>query len=270
MDLIQVFQNTRMISGAEYAKETNRSIQDLILYDDPYDEIDDVFEVTEGDMKIRWVHGGTVSTAYELAESCERVAMLDFADAKKPGGWVEEGAPTQEENMCRCTNLYEALISPEAKPYFTVNNQFGDVTHFVESYTDSMLYVPNVAIFKDDSMYERIPTRFVDVIVSPAPCGYTEDSFATMDYRIAGFLKAAYKQGATDLVLGAWGCGAFGQPPEVTGEAFASALKDYRIFKSVTFAIRETVKTRWVDPTFELFKKAFETTYYAEDEDGEE
>lgn len=260
---IREFSSTRIISSTVFRTETQESIDSLRYYRDPYAEIpeDSVPFVPEA-MPINWVKGGTVATAYNLQQEGNRVAMLDFADAKKPGGWPEEGAPTQEENICRCSNLYEILISKEASEYYRVNNPNNNVGHEEEPYTDALLYVPKVVIFKDDSSYKNIASKRVDVIVSPAPCGYTEGSFLIMDYRIAGFLKAAYENGATDLVLGAWGCGVFGQPVAVVARAFGNALRDYNVFNSVTFAFRPTYENSTPRYTAERFKKAFESVYY--------
>ena len=50
---------------------------------------------------VKMIQGGTVNTGYANADKM-RVAILNFADAIKYGGWVEYGAQTQEENICRC------------------------------------------------------------------------------------------------------------------------------------------------------------------------
>ena len=58
--------------------------------------------------------------------------------------------------------------------------------------------------------------------------------------RIRIMLRAAEKYGYTELVLGAWGCGAFGNPPEKVAEYFRKILVDEgygRMFNEVCFAI---------------------------------
>ena len=40
------------------------------------------------------------------------------------------------------------------------------------------------------------------------------------------------------MILGAWGCGAFGQEPEIVAKCFKSILKKYPAFDNVVFAIR--------------------------------
>jgi len=53
-------------------------------------------------------------------------------------------------------------------------------------------------------------------------------------------LRAAAKNGCKELVLGAWGCGAFGNDPNVVAGHFRTALLDDelgRCFDKVVFAI---------------------------------
>ena len=62
----------------------------------------------------------------------------------------------------------------------------------------------------------------------------------TMKRRIRIMLHIAMKKGYKNLILGAWGCGAFGHDPAVVSEYFRSILIDegYReCFKNICFAI---------------------------------
>ena len=46
-----------------------------------------------------------------------KTAALNFADAYTPGGLVLFGVKTQEEDLCRSSNLYESLTLPIIKNY---------------------------------------------------------------------------------------------------------------------------------------------------------
>jgi len=46
------------------------------------------------------------SGAFELERKENKIGILNFADAKKPGGLVVEGAATQEESIARSSTLY--------------------------------------------------------------------------------------------------------------------------------------------------------------------
>lgn len=192
--------------------------------------------------------GGTVSTGYEYAEKY-KTAILNFADALEAGGLVWEGARTQEENICRCTNLYPVLASEECKKfYYDANRAHVEKTRAIlgryrEVYTDRIIYTEGVTVFKDDVTYENIEPRKLDVITCPSPREHLEPQDALGIYmgRIIAILMSAVENGAECVILGAWGCGAFGQNPYIIAKAFSEALKLYGgNFKKVVFAIRPT------------------------------
>jgi uncharacterized protein (TIGR02452 family) len=70
--------------------------------------------------------------------------------------------------------------------------------------------------------------------------GQTE-SAALLKQRIHRVLAVARAYGYTTLVLGAWGCGAFGNNPEQTAQDFRAALADdyAGAFQEVIFAISD-------------------------------
>ena len=50
-------------------------------------------------------------------------------------------------------------------------------------------------------------------------------------------LQVAAAHGHRRLVLGAWGCGVFGNEPAVVAETFRDALRENRYFDHVVFAV---------------------------------
>ncbi len=237
---VEVFKQTYKASLNKFKSYTEK----MILNTDVYEDAANIsIDVINKDMRIRFVNSGTVNAAYKIKidNSNKRVAMLNFADAKRPGGWVTDGAPTQEENICRCTNTYVGLIQDKCwEQYYSVNDVYHTDAHLNEAYTDALIYLPDVVIFKDDSDYSCVKPVFVDVITSPAPCGVVKTVRRVLTHRIEGIIKSAYVHEVTDIVLGAWGCGAFGQNPKVVAESFAEVLLKYPIFDSVVFAIKDT------------------------------
>ena len=261
MDNVKVFKDTMKKIEKNYKKETEELKKNVVVYSDACAL--PVAKNSTAKMAINFINMGTVATAYSLKTENNRVAMLNFADAKRPGGWVEEGAPTQEENICRCTNIYPALhVQKCIDGYYKKNNVSGTDEHLVESYTNALIYLPDALIFKDDVKYTPITPKHVDVITSPAPCGYFPDAEKIILYRAYGIIKSAIFHGVTDIVLGAWGCGVFGQDPIIVAKCFATVLKDYPVFNSVTFAIRNTEGSfSKTNITYILFKNAFERYY---------
>lgn len=240
----QVFLDTYHLSLSKYADSTQKMIDGIDIYNDAADI--EINPVVNDDMAIQFVSNGTVNTAHYIKQYYPdyRVAMLNFADAKRPGGWVNDGAPTQEENMCRCTNLYVGLTQQKcADKYYSVNDVYHTDEHFDEAYTDALIYLPNVSIFKNDVDYHAVPVVDVDVITSPAPCGRVKNVRSILEHRIEGIIKSAYAHGVNALVLGAWGCGAFGQNPRMVASCFARVLSRYKVFDAVVFAIKDTPGT---------------------------
>ena len=78
------------------------------------------------------------------------------------------------------------------------------------------------------------------MIVSAAPALY--DKYDKNQYRqvmterIRRILDLAAKEKVEVLILGAFGCGAFKNPPEIVADIFASLIKDYS-FETVEFAV---------------------------------
>lgn len=210
------------------------------------------------------IRGGTASTGYALADGAH-VALLNFADAMKYGGWVEDGAPTQEENLCRCTNLHRVLEQEECQEEYYIPNILEVRRTRREQYLDNIIYAKGITIFKDDNTYEDIAPRQVDIITCPSPATTfktSDEAVAVYRRRVEQILLSAIENGADTIVLGAWGCGAFGQNPSLVARGFAEALNEYGdYFKDIVFAIKETPNWAEVVSNYLVFRVVLETFY---------
>lgn len=259
-DMVKVFESTRLMSQTVYYKDTEHLKRNVRVYADAMSLYDP--KKKEFDTEIEFVQGGTVSTALKEKEVTDPddyrlVAMLNFADAYVPGGLVEVGALTQEENICRCSNLYESLtIDYCMDNYYTFNN------NQLRRETNSMIYSPDVRVFRDDVTYELLDNpQLIDVITIPAPVGQFKGVESILEYRIACMLAAAQQYEIETLVLGAWGCGAFGQDIDTVARCFARMIKRYPVVPKIVFAIRGTYNAKEGSEDFKRFKKSFEDEY---------
>lgn len=167
-------------------------------------------------------------------EAGPKTLVLNFASANNPGGGFKRGAPTQEESLARSSALYPTLA--KHLTYYDENRLAG-----APIYTDHMILSENVLVFKDDAgnwLEEPYETSFLTV---PAPnCQNGEqqntDVVLALVRRAENICAVAEKQGYTNLILGAWGCGVFHNDPVTVAAAFKRALTKYR-FEKVTFAI---------------------------------
>ena len=268
--LVMLFNETRKLSKSRFKQQTKSMIKSTKVYTPT--ELTEFSKTLKlnilSETPIKLVMGGTVSTGYNstLYPSNKRVAILNFANAFTPGGMVLKGSSAQEENICRCTNLYESLVSKNGKPYYTINSGMVDIGVNGEIYTDTLIYTPNVTVFRNDVNYSLITPSYVDVITCPAPCAANMDyttAITIYEKRIQKIVLAAIANNVDTLVLGAWGCGAFGQNPRLIAQAFATVLNTYHgCFKEIIFAIRPTYGGNAVDITYNIFKEELSKGYF--------
>lgn len=177
----------------------------------------------------------------------DRILVLNFANPVHIGGGVRQGARAQEEDLCRQSSLLLSLESEEAFPYYNYNRRLHTMLG-----SDAMIISPNVEIIRDLHGDLLDETAVVSVLTCAAP--YIRDGFegktfdeycAMMKRRIRGMLYAAADEGYTHLVFGAWGCGAFGNDPQLIARLFDEEIRsficggeDYQsFFRRIDFAV---------------------------------
>lgn len=198
------------------------------------------FRQQEGDVcRFEVTHEDSFTAARALGG---KPLVMNFANAHHAGGGFRLGANAQEEALCRCSTLYASLTSEAAKEMYRYNN-----THLSAVESDYMLLSPDVCVFRNQQCELLEQPFMAGVITAPAPNRRGAAVFAssakiqeTFERRIRILLAAAAQNGYRDLVLGAWGCGAFGNKPEVVAGAFRKILVQERFgtaFDRVRFAL---------------------------------
>lgn len=154
------------------------------------------------------------------------VAALVFASARRPGGGFLTGAQAQEESVARGSAIYPCLRA--AGEFYAHHRAQTALT-----YTDRVIYSPGVPVFRDDRgrlLTQAYPVTF---LTSAAPNlamirrndpSLAGEVPAILRRRAARILAVAAAHGHRRLVLGAWGCGVFGNDPATVAGAFAAAL----------------------------------------------
>ncbi|WP_455138843.1 TIGR02452 family protein [Thermophilibacter sp.] len=188
-----------------------------------------------------------------LASACD-LAVLDFASFTSPGGGYDRGAWAQEEALCAESFLYNVLS--EKRGWYAENRR-----RFVncQLYRNRALAVPAVR-FERDGFHS-----YADVIVAAAPFarraredyGVGEaDLLVAVRNRVRLVLAIADDLGRERLVLGAFGCGAFGGDPAVMAETFRAELAGgAHGVREVVFA----VPRGRADENLEVFEHALAT-----------
>lgn len=202
-------------------------------------------------------------TSTELAHAMSQhhdLALLNFASARNPGGGFLNGAKAQEEDLCRCSGLYPALLTQP--DYYKANRAQKSLI-----YTDHLIYTPRVPFFrvKGRAPFLEVP-YFCSVLTAPAPNGAelkrrpealleVEQAFMK---RWAMVLEVARLQAHRSLILGAWGCGAFGNAAETSARTAYQCLHSHRFaesFDRVVFAIPNRGKRSAIN--FTVFSEVF-------------
>lgn len=159
-----------------------------------------------------------------LANAPKRCLALNFANPVHAGGGYIYGAKAQEEDICRASGLYFAIR--EVKKYYTDN-----IAHYPRGCTDNFIYTENVPVVRDDK-YNMLKTPVLaDFITSAAVNRYGsavshKHANEIMERRIRKFISFCAVKNPQVLILGAYGCGAFGNRRDEVLPMFERAIND--------------------------------------------
>jgi uncharacterized protein (TIGR02452 family) len=193
----------------------------------------------------------TLGAARRLGGGGLQVLSLNFANGIVPGGGVLAGARAQEETLCRSSALLRTL---EGDPMYDAHRQ-GDP----DECSDWVILSPGIPVFRrdDGSVSERWCTSFATCAAPYAPRVGQPRSGDLLARRIRRLLAVARAYGFDALVLGAWGCGAFGNDPARTARDFREALEGEfdGAFRHVTFAITDwSPERKFLRPFHDAFR----------------
>ena len=171
-----------------------------------------------------------------------KVALLDFASYKKPGGGFINGSKAQEEDICSKSTLYPILklFEPIYKRRKGNKGEYGD----------DLLYIPEVYFVKNPELGDFYSSFYADVIVSAAPNAKILREHCDERYinrilfnRIENIFKVAIDNNIDCLILGAYGTGVFDNNIMVVATAFKEYCDMYHgYFEKIIFAIPDKKK----------------------------
>ena len=83
--------------------------------------------------------------------------------------------------------------------------------------------------------------------------GFTSQGDAIQLNKIRTIYRLALKNGHDSVILGAFGCGAFRNPPEIVAKVFGTVMQDYLYhFDTIEYAVYHTEREA---ANYEAFKK---------------
>lgn len=212
----------------------------------PAEPPEDVEPARFGVTEVCVVNADTLTAALVVEDSI----ALNFANASTPGGGYLHGAAAQEEDLCRLLpQLHPSLVNCPAYP---IRPDTALVTRGLLAVRQAGTYEPLSAGPNNDGVPECSMVTSAMPAHNPRP-GSPEWN-TTVRLRIRAVLHASKQAGYPNLILGAFGCGAFGNPPDLVARMFVEQLRSPEFagsFSRVVFAIIDPKK----DGNLEVFRR---------------
>lgn len=228
-----------------FASETAKAVEGATLYEDGDGRElglpEPRFEKT--DVTVEW---GQLADA--IASAKGKVCVVDPASYRTPGGNYLNGGWGTEEQICSESNLFPVLEG--LRPMYHDENR--QSTHGGLN-SDRAVYLRDIMFTTDGTMKKR------DVLVCAPPNrnfalqNHRSEAECDMDlsHRIEALMRIAAANEADTLVLGAFGCGFFGNDPEQVAGLFRMWLDAHPgQFQQVVFSIAG-------GPALDAFREAF-------------
>ena len=257
LENIEVFEDTKKLC------ETNGKIRESIAQSVKNQKlIPEWSDLPDVEKRCFPEHANIIVSAKRTFEAAsayagQRTAVHNFASSTNPGGGVTRGSGAQEECLCRCSGLYFCLSTPEMMRgfYYPHRNMKNPINNA------DVIYTPDVTVFKTDERQPKLMNEAewydVDVITCAAPNlrerpsnrfnhGNSDRAVKVSDWelleihkkRLTRILDVAVLNGDETVILGAFGCGAFQNKPEVVARAAKEVITDYlHAFKTIEFAV---------------------------------
>ena len=193
--------------------------------------------------------------------------ILNFGNAHNPGGGWLNGAIAQEECIARRSSLIKSIGD---NPMYLRNRAYTKTPY----YLDDMIYSPRIRVLKD-AQYNRLAKdeEFDVAVVTGAAVNMYSTYIINnpdvvqaqvdkiMERRIVKVLDIMASYGHRCIVLGAWGCGAFGQDTYRVAEYFHKVLFEQgfaKCFDNIVFAIYND------QPKIKVFEEVFAGKLFGE------
>ncbi len=155
------------------------------------------------------------------------ITALNFANAMYAGGAYVLGGNAQEESLCCASMLYYTIKNQ--KDYYRRNR-----LHVFPDYTDTMIFSENVPVIRNDNgeLLEK------PVVCNFITCPAVNRTFAKFIFsqkkindimytRIKKIIMLALEKKTDILILGAFGCGMFGNKRETVFPMFEEIINKY-------------------------------------------
>ena len=200
--------NTKMLKGSRF-------------YTKPLDA-SNIPILADGSTKIIVKNDDSIHCGHQLQQEGYNPVVLNLASRRNPGGGVKNGSRAQEESLFRSTNLFLSMYryAEYAEDYGLEKSKF----QYPMPVRFGGIYVPDATVFragaKDD--FALLDTPYYMSFVAVAAINHPdldrdgnicEEDAALTKNKMRTMLRIGLLNGHDSIVLGAFGCGAFRNPP---------------------------------------------------------
>ncbi|RIB19969.1 hypothetical protein C2G38_2244844 [Gigaspora rosea] len=263
----QTTQNEVILDNDNIKKE----ISNAKFYNDGTEIIRPILSEKQEIPTIEVYNGDCLSYALDLKKKLGlNPIVLNMANDQVPGGNYLYGAGAQEENLFRRTNLFQ-YHEPKRNEWYPIPNAGG-------------IYCPNATVIRaseqENYMFLDVPEKMSFVAVaalcqptlvtdSDGNVTLTDDNKELTRQKIRSMLNIGLDNGHDSIVLSAFGCGAFSNPPstiaqlfhEIISQEYAGGAENLpKTYRHIGFAIFDDESaSQWKDGegNFLPFKKLF-------------
>ena len=210
----------------------------------------------DGGTKVMVEGNDCLVAAERLVKEGYNPVLLNFASAGHPGGGVETGARAQEETICRRSTLTRSIYSFDAKYACRYHYPLQLGNHYPIVSEFSAVYSPAVTVFRQgiDCLFMEEPYDVAVVTcaalnlngkypIKLTPEGHMPQKAIDITRNmIRTVFRIGLMNGHDSLVLGAFGCGAFRNPPAEIARLFHEVMEEPEFknkYRLITFSIIE-------------------------------
>lgn len=190
----------------------------------------------------------SIDVGKRLLDEGYNPVVLNMANHQEPGGGVIRGSKTQEESLFRRTNLFRSMYQ-----YASYASHYGlkrSHHQYPLDWRNGGVYSPGATVIRDKKLCllsEPFRMSFVAVAAIAHP-EVTQDGLLTAreaevtKQKMRTIFRIAIHHNHDAVVLGAFGCGAFHNPPHHIARLFQEVMQEPEFlhrFRKIVFAILE-------------------------------
>lgn len=214
-------------------------------------------DAPRGETVVEVLERECVDAAKALQDAGFRPAVLNLANRQHPGGSVLDGARAQEESLFRRSTLALSLYPFDAQSAGHLGLPLRAQAYPLDR-DEGSVYSRGVVFFRgheaEDCPFLAKPFA-LDVVTVPAlnrptlaaPQELCPEHAEATKRKMRAILRACFHGGNDAIVLGAFGCGAFRNPPAHIARLFHEVFEEpeFRgVFRRLTFAILDDHNSR--------------------------